>query len=141
MHELLKNQIMALATLHNQQSVSFQRLQDKLSKKTAEVERLSQQILKIQEQSERSVVALTNDQPRWVQINIIQTAGYSPDLYTCLDQFDERRAGNGFLTCRADDQQMIDQISQMCHTFITEHQPRFDWCGMKVVVEDLNEDV
>ena len=84
---------------------------------------------------------MTNDQPRWVQINIIQTAGYSPDLYTCLDQFDERRAGNGFLTCRADDQQMIDQISQMCHTFITEHQPRFDWCGMKVVVEDLNEDV
>ena len=56
MHELLKNQIMALATLHNQQSVSFQRLQDKLSKKTAEVERLSQQILKIQEQSERAVV-------------------------------------------------------------------------------------
>ena len=141
MHELLKNQIMALATLHNQQSVSFQRLQDKLSKKTAEVERLSQQILKIQEQSERAVVALTNDQSRWVQINIIQTAGYSPDLYPCLDQFDERRAGNGFLTCRADDQQMIDQISQMCHTFITEHQPRFDWCGMKVVVEDLNEDV
>ena len=141
MHELLKNQLMALATLHNQQSASFQRLLDQLSKKAAEVERLSQQILKIQEQSERSVVALTNDQSRWVQINIIQTAGYSPDLYTCLDQFDERRAGNGFLTWRADYQQMIDQISQMCHTFIMEHQPRFDWCGMKVVVEDLNEDV
>ena len=59
MHELLKNQLMALATLHNQQSASFQRLQDQLSKKTAEVERLSQQILEIQEQSEQTITQFT----------------------------------------------------------------------------------
>ena len=59
MHELLKNQIMALATLHNQQSVSFQRLQDQLSKKAAEVERLSQQILEIQEQSKQAISKFT----------------------------------------------------------------------------------
>jgi TolA-binding protein len=141
MHELLKNQLTALATLHNQQSASFQRLQDQLSKKTAEVERLSQQILETQEQSERAIVEVTNDKPQRVQINIIQTAGYSPDLYTCLDQFDERRAGDGLLTCLASDQQMIDQITEMCNDFMTKHQPHFDWCEMKVVVENLDEDV
>ena len=141
MHELLQNQLITLAADLAQRARSFERLTKELEKKAAEVERLSQQILEIQEQSERAIVEFTNDKPQWVQINIIQTAGYSPDLYTCLDQFDERRAGNGFLTCLANDQQMIDQITEMCHTFITEHQTYFDWCEMKVVVEDLNEDV
>jgi hypothetical protein len=141
MHELLQNQLMALATVHAQRAGSFERLTKELEKKAAEVERLSQQILEIQEQSERAIVEFTNDKPQRVQINIIQTAGYSPDLYTCLDQFDERRAGDGLLTCLASDQQMIDQITEMCNDFIMKHQPHFDWCEMKVVVENLDEDV
>ena len=140
-HELLQNQLMPLATVHAQRARSFERLTKELEKKAAEVERLSQQILEIQEQSERAIVEFTNDKPQRVQINIIQTAGYSPDLYTCLDQFDERRAGDGLLTCLASDQQMIDQITEMCNDFMTEHQPHFDWCEMKVVVENLDEDV
>lgn len=140
MHELLQNQLMTLAAVHGQRVASFERLTEELAKKAVEVERLSKQILEIQEQSERVIAQFTNNKPR-VQINIIQNAGYSPDLYTCLDQFDERRAGNGFLTCLADDQQMIDQITEMCNEFITEHQPHFDWCEMKVMVENLDEDL
>ena len=61
MHELFQNQLMALATVHVQRARSFERLTKELEKKAAEVERLSQQILEIQEQSERAIVQFTKD--------------------------------------------------------------------------------
>lgn len=61
MHELLQNQLMALATVHAQRAGSFERLTKELEKKAAEVERLSQKILEIQEQSERAIVQFTKD--------------------------------------------------------------------------------
>lgn len=76
---------------------------------------------------------------KFVDITVQQTAGNSGDLNQCILEFDIQRGGNGFRSCDASDQQMIDQIIGYCEEFIKEHQPHFDWCEMRVVVGDPYE--
>lgn len=77
---------------------------------------------------------------KFVRIDINQVSGNSDSLNQCISEFDENRAGNGFLSCDAADQQMINQITMQCEEFIVEHQPHFDWCKMEVLVIEEDED-
>ena len=73
---------------------------------------------------------------KFVTIEVQQTAGNSDDLSRCIEEFDDKRCGNGSMSCEAADQQMIAQIVMQCEDFIKEHQAQFDGCDMRVVVSD-----
>lgn len=70
---------------------------------------------------------------KFVTIEVQQTVGNSDDLNRCIEEFNDRRCGNGLMRCNVSDQQMIDQIVEYCDEFIAEHQRHFDWCKMEVV--------
>jgi hypothetical protein len=70
---------------------------------------------------------------KFVTIEVQQVSGNSNNLDRCIEEFNDRRCGNGFMSCASDDFQMIEQIVSQCTDFINEHQPYFDWCKMEVV--------
>lgn len=74
--------------------------------------------------------------PVTVVIDVQQVGSCSANLNQCIDEFNAKRAGQGFLSCSSGDSQMIRQIVGQCTDFINEHQPHFDWCSMKVVVKE-----
>ena len=69
-----------------------------------------------------------------VTIDVKQVDSNNASLNQCIDEFNTKRAGQGFLSCSSEDSQMIDQIVGQCTDFINEHQPHFDWCSMKIIL-------
>ena len=78
--------------------------------------------------------------PVTVLIDVQQVGSCSTSLNQCIDEFNAKRAGQGFLSCSSGDSQMIEQIVGQCTDFINEHQPHFDWCSMKVVIKEISDD-
>jgi hypothetical protein len=78
--------------------------------------------------------------PVTVKIDVQQVGSCSASLNQCIDEFNAKRAGQGFLSCSSEDSQMIEQIVGQCTDFINEHHPHFDWCSMKVVIKEISDD-
>ena len=76
-----------------------------------------------------------------VTIDVQQVGTCNASLNQCIDEFNTKRAGQGFLSCSSQDSQMIDQIVCQCTDFINEHQPHFDWCSMKVVIKEQEDEL
>tara|TARA_R110002020_G_scaffold183279_2_gene379464 strand:- start:134 stop:370 length:237 start_codon:yes stop_codon:yes gene_type:complete len=76
-----------------------------------------------------------------VTIDVQQVGTCNASLNQCIDEFNWKRGADGFLSCASDDSQMIDQIVGQCTDFINEHQPHFDWCSMKVVVKEQEQEL
>ena len=76
-----------------------------------------------------------------VTIEVQQVGTCNASLNHCIYEFNTKRAGQGFLSCASNDSQMIDQIVGQCTDFINEHQPHFDWCSMKVVIKEQEDEL